>query len=228
MSNTICHSLVEENYLSHHGIMGMKWGIRRYQNPDGTLTAAGRKRYGTAGPDGNSKNMKNKHVARVLNDIEEEVSSKRTALNQTRKAMAKHEKKLAKAEKKGNMEEIIKRKNLIEMGKKGEEILQQKIGALKKSQKDFIALALAAGKNVTIKDAVHNTNYGMKKGADVFLYGSILSTIFDYAEGKVVNANKYKVSDAKGNTSKLIDKRKRPLSEYVENKGKQEKDYNFF
>lgn len=32
-------------YLAHHGIKGMKWGIRRFQNPDGTLTAAGKKRY---------------------------------------------------------------------------------------------------------------------------------------------------------------------------------------
>ena len=34
------------SFLMHHGILGMKWGIRRYQNPDGTLTSAGKARYG--------------------------------------------------------------------------------------------------------------------------------------------------------------------------------------
>lgn len=38
-----------ERYLVHHGIKGQKWGIRRFQNPDGTLTAAGRRRYNREG-----------------------------------------------------------------------------------------------------------------------------------------------------------------------------------
>ena len=34
-----------EASLSHHGIKGMRWGVRRFQNKDGSLKNAGKKRY---------------------------------------------------------------------------------------------------------------------------------------------------------------------------------------
>lgn len=36
---------MERSELKHWGIKGMKWGVRRYQNKDGSLTPAGKKRY---------------------------------------------------------------------------------------------------------------------------------------------------------------------------------------
>lgn len=38
------YEFVRESDLTHHGILGQKWGIRRFQNLDGTLTRAGRAR----------------------------------------------------------------------------------------------------------------------------------------------------------------------------------------
>ena len=37
---------VRSDELYHHGVKGMHWGVRRYQNKDGSLTPAGKKRYG--------------------------------------------------------------------------------------------------------------------------------------------------------------------------------------
>ena len=37
--------MINNGYLVHHGILGQKWGVRRYQNSDGSYTEAGKKRY---------------------------------------------------------------------------------------------------------------------------------------------------------------------------------------
>lgn len=49
-----------ENELVHYGIKGMKWGVRRYRNKDGTLTPAGKKRYDQDVRDNASKKKENR------------------------------------------------------------------------------------------------------------------------------------------------------------------------
>ena len=67
MSNDFYRGYYEDHYIAHHGILGQKWGIRRYQNPDGTLTDAGKKRYKSESVD-NINNAKG--LEKRLNDLD--------------------------------------------------------------------------------------------------------------------------------------------------------------
>ena len=63
MTKWIC---VRSDELYHHGIKGQKWGVRRFQNKDGSLTPAGEKRYG----DGNLINQTPKQETKKSNSID--------------------------------------------------------------------------------------------------------------------------------------------------------------
>lgn len=73
------YNYTPSNYeLYHHGIKGMKWGVRRFQNKDGSLTNAGKKRYNEE--DGSSrKNPIQKHKDKLIQKYIEKGYSKSAA-----------------------------------------------------------------------------------------------------------------------------------------------------
>lgn len=81
-----------EEVLAHHGVKGMHWGIRRYQNPDGSLTAAGRRRMEKSDREAVKQIRKNSQVYDAV--------SERTG-KAVEKSKKKWEKAYTKAVKKG-------------------------------------------------------------------------------------------------------------------------------
>ena len=47
VSFSLVHADNEGTYLAHHGVKGQRWGVRRFQNPDGSLTEKGKRRMKT-------------------------------------------------------------------------------------------------------------------------------------------------------------------------------------
>ena len=101
--------------LMHWGVLGMKWGVRRYQNADGTLTAAGKKRYGTKS---NFEKVQRAKKAASPDKLKKQ-KAREKANARTEAEIAKHKKKAGiednKKESTNNSTEINKTKSIKEM-----------------------------------------------------------------------------------------------------------------
>ena len=63
--------------LYHYGIKGMKWGVRRFQNKDGSLTSSGKKRYYAFGKEENDRRDATKREKRETRDYKKKPIGKR-------------------------------------------------------------------------------------------------------------------------------------------------------
>lgn len=110
--------------LSHHGILGQKWGIRRYQNEDGSLTTEGKLRYGTVE---NLQKIKNARAQSEANKIAYKSYKERMKFEtKIKKAQDKQDKKEEKEAKKELEKETKEAKKQLEKERKEELVRESK------------------------------------------------------------------------------------------------------
>ena len=84
VSLSLVHADNEGAYLAHHGVKNQRWGVRRFQNPDGSLTAAGKLRYSDV-----SLTEKGKRRMKTLQGKSDKLDDKKAKLNSPRKVNSK-------------------------------------------------------------------------------------------------------------------------------------------
>lgn len=85
----------DPNYLAHFGIKGMKHGVRRFQNSDGSLTALGRQRYGYTDTGTGGKRAGAHRITKDLNKLDREKTTSAYRMNKYASKIAKKDARYA-------------------------------------------------------------------------------------------------------------------------------------
>lgn len=150
-------NFISDNDFSHSGIKGMRWGVRRYQNADGSLTELGKKRYAnaTTGFDANKEAKKDLDSTNTI--LREGGSAARTASSAIRNIPVKAKRMdLSKMTDKEMRDRIAReqlesqydnmfntKRNSIESGKQTVSTILDGIGAITTVTASSLAIALA-------------------------------------------------------------------------------------
>lgn len=148
----------DNNYIAHHGIKGQKWGVRRFQNPDGTRTALGKSR---------SMSMKDRIKARSEQKAEARAVKKAASAEERheelRQRVIRHPKDLYKHKNEFSREEVEKIIKEIEFDRKIKDVKISEIkrglesyGRLKESIKTTSELVASAKTVYNVAVETHN------------------------------------------------------------------------
>ena len=124
---------MENNELYHHGIKGQKWGIRRFQNKDGSLTKAGLKRYSDSAS--SAASAVGKAIVKGGKKVAEKISEKHAQRKEEKRIenlMSKPIRKLTEEERIERMDRKMKEKELLALEKNVSDL---KSGAMSKGRK---------------------------------------------------------------------------------------------
>lgn len=136
--------------LKHHGIKGQKWGVRRFQNKDGSLTANGRKRYGS---EDNFKEQYPKDKAKAVSNVKKGAKSVKDATDKVKgkmddKAKAANKAKIKQDLSKMSDAELRDIVNRLNMEERYSQVMESRYAPSGKSKVEKIlsyAGTLAAG-----------------------------------------------------------------------------------
>ena len=132
--------------LYHHGILGQKWGIRRYQNADGTLTADGKIRYG-----GNART-----IQRDLNRLDRE---KAYIVGDRSKVVRKYFSEMRKLNRHKDKNDEWKEKHQLKADSANEKkkTFEKRYDELANDTQKLIQNAIDQGMNVRVTDIPRST-----------------------------------------------------------------------